>query len=160
MIVVGLLLFNACSGKVDDIIPDTDDPEVVIPPDLEYDPELVESLETPTWVVSNGQSTYEYNMTYSSQIAFDGIINKNTETIVGAFVGNECRGLAKLTHESAINIYIFNLTIYSNDPLGEQVVIKAYNSEKKLLFKKCNLFQFESDDVKGNVDEILNCVSK
>ena len=154
LLVIGMLFFNACSNDPTDVlIPDNENED-------DINPELAESSNTPTWAVSNGQSTYEYNMTYSSQIAFDGVTNKNAGTIVGAFVGDECRGFAKLTHETSINIYIFNLTIYSNEPLGEKVVIKAYDPDKKLLFKSCASFLFESDDVKGNVDEILNCVSK
>ena len=153
LLVAGMLLFYACSKNNIDAV-DNENNENVI------NTELTEKSDTPTWTVSNGQNTYEYNMTYSSQIAFDGVINKNAATIVGAFVGDECRGLAKLIHESSIDIHIFNLTIYSNEPLGEKVVIKAYDSEKKLLYKSCTSFIFEGDDVKGSVDDVLNCVSK
>ena len=147
LLAIILILSNACSKNNDN----TSEPEP--------EPEPTEVTdEAPVWTLSSGQNSYEFNMTYSSQIAFNDITSKNAETIVAAFVGNECRGFTKLTHESRINIYIFNLTIYSNEPSGEDVVIKAYNPDQKKLYDQCTTFKFESDGSKGSVDEILNCV--
>ena len=149
---IGLVLFNACSNSnsVDTEIDDGTNEE----------PPVEQTDEAPVWTLSLGQNNYEFNMTYSSQIAFNNTVNKNTGTIISAFVGNECRGVARLTHEPGINIYVFNLTIYSNAPSGEDIIIKAYNADQKKLFDQCTTFKFESDDSKGSVDEILNCVIK
>ena len=149
LLVIGLILFNACSNN--DGLGFEPEPE----------PEPVEKTdEPPVWNISQNQTNYEFNMTYSSQIAFNGKTSANTATMISAFVGNECRGISKLIHEQGINIYIFNLTIYSNEPSGENITIRAYDPDKKILYNKCISFKFESDDVKGSIDDILNCISE
>ena len=137
-----ILLLNSCKDK----------------DDLGFDSDLVEATRTPEWVAPN-EVEYEYNMTYTSQVAFDGVISNNINTKIGAFIGDECRGTATLAHEAELDVYVFNLTIYSNEPAGEEVVIKVYNQEKGWLYKRPAVFEFGSDEAEGDIDNVLNCLS-
>ena len=138
-----ILLINACKDGENGI----------------YDPTLVEKTGTPAWTAPN-EVEYEYNMTYSSQVAFDGVVSTNTNTKIGAFIGNECRGFALLTYEAALDVYVFHLTIYSNEPAGEAVVLKVFDPAKSWLYKKPLTFTFGSDEAEGDVDDVLNCLSQ
>ncbi|MDR1974092.1 MAG: hypothetical protein LBQ31_05395 [Bacteroidales bacterium] len=96
---------------------------------------------------------YEYNMTYITKVSFKkDVINKNTNTEVAAFCGNECRGWCKLDGDGGAY-----LAIYSNSFSGEAIEIRVYDSEKKRIYSNCNTFVFESNGSAGSINEVIRC---
>jgi hypothetical protein len=109
--------------------------------------------------VTPASVNYERNMTYMAQVAFDGVPAQNTNVEVAAFSNGEIRGLARLTYEAGIDVYLVHLTIYSNTTSGDQIVLKAYNPDTKMIYDNCKSFAFQSNESLGGIDETLNCES-
>jgi hypothetical protein len=67
----------------------------------------------------------QYNMQLIGQIMIDDLVSLDANDIVGAFVGDECRGIASPMPD--FNGLVF-LSIGSNVASGEEVVLKIWNS--------------------------------
>jgi hypothetical protein len=102
---------------------------------------------------------YERSMTYVSQIAFDDVPAQNTNIEVAAFSNGEIRGLARLSYESGLDVYLVYLTIYSNTTSGDPIVLKVYDPDMKTIYDNCKSFTFQSNESLGGTKETLNCVS-
>ncbi len=113
-------------------------------------------VENPDWIAPI-ENNYEYQMTYVGQVAFQGKINDNTQTMVAAFCGSECRGLANLKYEQDLGLYVFYLSIYSNELEGETITIKAHNKNTKRMYLNCKTLTFVNDSSEGNINTILQC---
>jgi len=68
----------------------------------------------------------QYNMNIIAELYFDDQLSLNEQDIVGAFVGNECRGVA--SPNASLNGKIF-LTVSSNVQSGEDIIFKAWKSD-------------------------------
>ncbi|MDP2236417.1 MAG: BACON domain-containing carbohydrate-binding protein, partial [Bacteroidales bacterium] len=68
----------------------------------------------------------QYNMQVIGQIFIDGSLSGNSDDFVGAFVGNECRGMASPDPTSGL---VF-LTIGSNTASGDQLLFKVWRSDQ------------------------------
>jgi uncharacterized protein YjdB len=99
---------------------------------------------------------FEYSMTYVTQIAFEDVVSQNPNTELAAFVGAECRGLAKLVHDTTLDRWLAYLTVFGNTS-GETVVLKAYNPDKLRIYENCKTFTFGNNTSLGSASEILNC---
>ena len=82
------------------------------------------SGDTPDWAVD--PTNYEHQMTIIGQVYIDGILMENGESIVGAFIGNECRGVA--SPEKVRGAAYVTLTIFGND-------IKDFDQGKDITFR-------------------------
>ncbi len=82
------------------------------------------SGDTPDWAVD--PTNYEHQMTIIGQVYIDGILMENSESIVGAFIGNECRGVA--SPEKVRGAAYVTLTIFGND-------IKDFDQGKDITFR-------------------------
>ncbi len=80
------------------------------------------TLPPPSWSVN--PDDYEFNMNAVIRLSFAGTPTNGTGNLVGAFVGNELRGVASPVLLGT-EVYYF-LTIYSNEYTGETVHFKAY----------------------------------
>jgi hypothetical protein len=99
-------------------------------------------------------------MTYVAQVAFDDVPSQNTNVEVAAFSSNgEIRGLARLTYEAGLGVYLVHLTIYSKTTSGDQIVLKAFNPDMKMIYDNCKSFTFQSNESLGGTKETLNCKS-
>lgn len=107
-----------------------------------------------TWKIPVA-SNYEFSMTYITHLAFPEGVSKNTETTLGAFKGEECRGLAKIQQEG--ELYLCFLTIFSNEVSGEQIEIKAFDAAEKKIYNNCKTITFTSGSSLGSENEILHC---
>ncbi len=70
-------------------------------------------------------SNLQFNMQLVAQIRIDGQVSLNPNDVLGAFVGDECRGIA--SPDPALDGIIF-LTIGSNEGINEQIELKIWNS--------------------------------
>ncbi|MEO6040125.1 MAG: hypothetical protein ABIQ93_17055, partial [Saprospiraceae bacterium] len=76
----------------------------------------------PNWSVT--PDSYEFNMNAVIRVNFNGVASNATGNLVGAFVGNELRGVAAPVIIGG-NAYFF-LTIYAHEYTGETVHFKVY----------------------------------
>ncbi len=67
----------------------------------------------------------QYNMQVLGQLQLDDMISVNPNDIIGAFVGEECRGIASPVPDFN---GLFFLSIGSNQTSGETVTLKIWNS--------------------------------
>jgi len=102
----------------------------------------------PNWEVDF--ASYEFNMALTSYIFFDGELSLDNNDIVGAFVGDDCRGIAYPTYFPITEYYPVNMMIYG-DIYGETVTFKAYDYSEDLIFNNVEeTITFINDDVVGD----------
>jgi hypothetical protein len=77
----------------------------------------------PPWIPVQNQ---QYNMNVIAKLYLSNVLTTNNADAIGAFVGNECRGIAY--PDSSLNGISF-LTISSNVQSGESVTFKAWRSQ-------------------------------
>jgi hypothetical protein len=97
----------------------------------------------PGWILVGN---LQYNMQIIGQIQFSGVTSFNVNDKVGAFVGNECRGIASPLGDGGL---VF-LTVGSNSSSGEQVNFKLWNAAS---CQECNssaVITFENQALIGN----------
>ena len=66
--------------------------------------------ETPQWTVA--PTLYEHQMNYIGQVRIGGILIENSESMVAAFIGDECRGVA--SPERVRGAAYVTMTVYGN----------------------------------------------
>ena len=95
------------------------------------------------------------NMTLTFQVNINDHPITSENFIIGAFVGEECRGTASLQYIPEINNYIGFLTISGTD--NESIIIKGYDAESDDEYTPFEqTFSFTSDDIQGvPMDPIL-----
>ena len=102
---------------------------------------------TPDWTIV---PNLQYNMQVIAQIYLADDVSLNPNDLVGAFVGDECRGIASPLVD--FNGLVF-LTVNSATLNGEEINLKIWNSE---LCESCEAqpsFIFENQTELGTLDE-------
>ena len=78
----------------------------------------------PDWSVN--PANFSNTMTMTAQLVIFEEASTDSNDIVGAFVGEECRGIEQPTYFPGNGTYVISLTIYSNTS-GETVTFKAFD---------------------------------
>lgn len=78
------------------------------------------SIAQPAWSVD--VRNYSFTLTCICQVNVDGKITTDTNDILAAFVGSECRGIGKINEEG-----ICFFTVYSNISEGEKIALKYWS---------------------------------
>ena len=83
--------------------------------------------EIPDWSVN--PADYETSMNVISQLDFFGHISDDEDDIVAAFIGDECRGVAKSEYKERYDGFYQTLTVYGNPgDEGKTVTFQAYRA--------------------------------
>ncbi|MCC6412130.1 MAG: HYR domain-containing protein, partial [Saprospiraceae bacterium] len=101
----------------------------------------------PNWTVDPGD--YEFNLNVTAQASFEGSPSNASGSILGAFIGNELRGVANATIIDG-EAYFF-LTVYSNVYNGETVHFKLYHAPGDAIFPAIESVVFVHNASFGNV---------
>jgi hypothetical protein len=104
--------------------------------------------QAPAWKVN--ESSYQYTMTIQAKLNVDGVTLANQNDLVGAFVGNTCRGVTGLTYVASTKSYYAYLTIFSNTA-GEVITFNIYNSTSNKITKVSKTINFTSNEHIGNL---------
>jgi hypothetical protein len=107
------------------------------------------------WVAPNPRD-YEFSMTLISQVKFGDKLSVNGNSQLAAFCGDECRGLANLTLDNGFDVYVCNLTIYSNTVSGEKITLRAYDADGKIIYDKAQEFTFQSNNPLGGITNVIS----
>ena len=105
----------------------------------------------PEW--SLDVKAYEYNMTMTGLLEFNGQTLSSSDDIIGAFVGETCRGLAQPIYVPELEGHFVFLTIYSDTAEGDSVRFQVYDSKADDTRKVENTVLFKSDDIGGQLLE-------
>ena len=103
-----------------------------------------------TWGVN--PANYEHNMLIHATIGIDKHDVLDTTSLVAAFVGDECRGVGKLTYVPELNKHLMAMMVYSNE-LNEEMRFQIYAGDKNRVYSHYEPIAFEQDGVIGSFDE-------
>ena len=102
----------------------------------------------PNWSVNQGN--YEYSMNITGIINIQGNEYTSQNDMVGAFYGNECRGVAHLVKLDKSDRYVALLSVYSNQAIGEEISFKVFSSSANRISDVPQTINFETDKVIGD----------
>ena len=103
----------------------------------------------PSWNVNPADYVYSMNMTVELNV--EGQLSTDRLDIVGAFVGEECRGLAYIQYNAALDKYLAFLTIFSDTITGETVRFQVWDASACLLYgSTLETFTFTADGLIGS----------
>jgi len=104
--------------------------------------------EDSTWTVT--PSNYQYSMTVTAVLIFDGVESSDMNDKVAAFVGNDCRGVAQpTTYIPSDDRYIANLTIYGNNPTGDTICFYIKDDSNNKITEISKKIPFQSNAIYG-----------
>ena len=102
--------------------------------------------QTPNW--EHNPYDYRYDMTAYISLSINGQdVTDYTSLTIGAFCGDECRGIAE-EKQSNGHKYIY-LRIRSNQPKGEDITFLVRNTRSGITAHSTNVITFESQSVIG-----------
>ena len=90
-------------------------------------------------------------MSVVAKVAIAEVMSQGEETEVGAFVGKECRGSAKLTYVEETGEYVAILLVYGRE--GESVTFRVYNEGST--YEAEESVEMRSDEVVGDLTSPL-----
>lgn len=99
---------------------------------LDFDEKLnitVSVTETaPDWSVD--KSKYQYSMSVFGRLIIEDVLSSDINDMVGAFVGEESRGVANVQYVQALDAYLVFLTIYSNEADNEDITLRVWDASE------------------------------
>lgn len=88
------------------------------------------------WVIN--PTDFEFSMNVIGQVSIDNVISRDENNLLGVFVNNECRGIAKLTYVSSYDNYQAFLSIYSDVSFGEDLEFRVWEHQKGIVHTSLN----------------------
>jgi hypothetical protein len=111
--------------------------------------------EPPVWTVDPGQ--YQYSMSIIGSLRIGSIISTDENDRIGAFVGEECRGVASLEYNNAYDKYLVFMDVFSNredTSATEQISYRIWNASEGLVHTEVEPeHSFQSNTIKGTPAE-------
>jgi len=104
---------------------------------------------TPSWSVN--PHGYQHNMTVTGVLRIDGRESIDESDMIGAFVGDDCRGVARPVYVEGVQRHEVFLMVCSNEAAGERVTLRAFDANVGLIYDVTETLTFEADKVEGTV---------
>jgi hypothetical protein len=110
----------------------------------------------PEWTVN--ASEYQFNTTLTSVLRVGGRESNDANDMIGAFVGDECRGVARPVYVDGVERYVAFLMIHTNAASGETVQFRAFDADAGVVYRVSETLACAPDDVNGTVGQpvVLN----
>ena len=116
--------------------------------------------ETPDWFVD--PTLYDHNMTIIGQVYIGGILMENSESLVAAFIGGECRGVAaptKVRGAAYVSLPIYGHDVAERDA-NKPVSFRIWDATRGVAYTDARialegvdtLIIFHQDSLIGNYD--------
>jgi hypothetical protein len=105
----------------------------------------------PSWSVNC--HAYQHNMTVTAALSIGGEESIDENDVVGAFVGDECRGVARPIYVDGVRRYEVFLMLFSNVPRGEEISIRVFDADAGLVYNVAETIVFQADKVQGSIRE-------
>ncbi|MFA9388437.1 MAG: cadherin repeat domain-containing protein [Prolixibacteraceae bacterium] len=103
---------------------------------------------SPNWQMNT--SNYEFSMQVICLAKVEGLELINTNDKIGAFVGDECRGVAQPIYIASINRNIFYLSVMSNTSSDETITFKIYDAGNDRVLDALNALPFGVNKATGS----------
>ncbi|MBI5215129.1 MAG: hypothetical protein HY960_05200 [Ignavibacteriae bacterium] len=100
----------------------------------------------PSWSVE--PANFQYNANVTAIFLLDDIVNEDTANVLGAFVSNEVRGVARILFSGGGWKYF--LTVYSNALSGDTVTFQMYVASLDSILTIKEKIRFLSDSLYGD----------
>ena len=96
--------------------------------------------EKPQWTVD--PTLYEHQMNYIGQVRIGGILVENSESMVAAFIGDECRGVA--SPERVRGAAYVTMTVYGNGDTdaGKPISFRIWDASAGIAYTDVNINAF------------------
>ncbi|NOT38307.1 MAG: T9SS type A sorting domain-containing protein [Saprospiraceae bacterium] len=112
----------------------------------------------PAWVIDPeafDPSAFEYSMNFIVELDIEGDLSADVEDIVGAYVGGELRGVAKLKYKPGIG-YLAFLTVYSDSADLDTIEFQIWDASTCQLYSDIlESFKFEDNTIIGSTDSLM-----
>ncbi|MCA1746513.1 MAG: hypothetical protein LC655_02370 [Bacteroidales bacterium] len=93
-------------------------------------------------------SDYDYEAQITASVSMDG--EEMKKGTLGAFVGDECRGLAEAKYFRPEGHWVFDLRYYSNTESGETIYFRYYNPDEDIVYNANETIEFVDDNSSGS----------
>lgn len=103
--------------------------------------------QVPSWTVD--ETLFEFSMTFVVKINIGGERLASSSDLVGAFVGEQCRGVANPTYIASSDAYYVYLTVFGNTT-GETITFKVYKADTNEEITISRTVDFESNQHIGS----------
>lgn len=109
------------------------------------------------WSVN--EPDYQYDMTAYIELSLGGaVVDDYSNYEVGAFVGNECRGVAKVDSKNGYT-WLY-LRIWSNKASGESIELKTYDKTTGKTYRVLETIDFVSQSMVGQPSSPMTATVK
>ena len=109
------------------------------------------------WTVN--EPDYQYDMTAYIELSLGGaVVDDYSNYEVGAFVGNECRGVAKVDSKNGYT-WLY-LRIWSNVSSGETIELKTYDKTTGKTYRVLETIDFVSQSMVGQPSSPMTATVK
>lgn len=109
------------------------------------------------WSVN--EPDYQYDMTAYIELSLGGaVVDDYSNYEVGAFVGNECRGVAKVDSKNGYT-WLY-LRIWSNEASGETIELKTYDKTTGKIYRVLETIDFVSQSMVGQPSSPMTATVK
>ena len=113
---------------------------------ISHTPKILRNRNQQNW---NPVGNQQFNMSIISKLKIDEEFSLNENDLIGAFVGNECRGVAH--PHSSLDGMLF-LTVTSNVQSGEIIDFKAYINDENAIYPISESIEFQNQSEIGLLD--------
>ncbi len=103
--------------------------------------------QTPNWTVNEG--AFQQTQTLICKLSVNGKMLIGPNDMVAAFVGNECRGVAKPVYIPSLKKHLTYLTIFSNTQ-GDSITFKLFDSNAGTTYNAINKLVFKINEHIGS----------
>ncbi len=114
-----------------------------------FEPQLVET--SPEWTVN--PRDYEFNMNITGLLFTHDSVSQDGYDMIGAFVGDECRGVAQPVFFEALDQHMVFMNVYGNAEEDDPVFFKAYDASADEELYVEESVEFIPNDIQGTIDE-------
>ncbi|MBU2506315.1 MAG: T9SS type A sorting domain-containing protein [Bacteroidetes bacterium] len=108
-------------------------------------------IDKPDWNVNS--NNYEQTMTVTSTVVSRGKTVQNSDNLLAAFSGSECRGAA--SPQSVGSNWVYFLTVYSNTS-AENINFKFYDANNKIILPVKETLPFSANEIHGDPLQPVN----
>lgn len=106
---------------------------------------------TSVWEVN--PHDFQYNMTMTGVLTIDKNSSVSADDVIGAFVGDECRGTIQGQYIESLDKTLFFLLVYSNAASDESIRFKVYSSSSNEVLDVTETIEFSSNAIVGSLVE-------
>lgn len=103
----------------------------------------------PNWSVN--AADFQHTMNITGTIQVDGATVENEASMLGAFVGEEVRGVGNVQFFTSLNQHLVFLTVYSNVSAGDTLTFNIFDALADAIYTSTTTVAFEADGVAGGI---------